>query len=588
MAITITSKYTPLSYEQKIAPLMAYKQEYEKMLDEYTKIQDTAGQLEYIAQAFPNDPLVQEFQRYRENLDIAADKMSKGLYHGYKKDLAQLQSMYNTVATPMSYGFQQMMTDASRVQQLKDKDPDIFTEEEEHTILDYAKNPSLSTQIYNGKNIREQVTQAVSPIAQRLVEDPSIQAELMLNNQYWGLITRYGNSPETIATYINQITEQILNGDTEGIPKSLVTPIQQALAANNITSESSDYIKEKGLNYATQGLYSTIGKEMFNTLSNASYARPASDGGRKAEDLEGHNITTIYSSQGDAEERELLNDLIHSDGHVFSFNKEDYNWAETIYSLRYGQSLESQYNDDMQKYFGNNESLKIPIDHIMQTGGRGYDQETNTNYTYKDPIALKLRMKIIPTLLNNGYSTEQIQNMTASEMEQNIKDIIDQKESDLLGLQHYYLTMQPKDSKEILQSLATSGESIELVPITGTKKDNNGNITLVTGTSEPVTFRGDDADVNNVQITLNRATGEPCIVVNGKLYKMPMDKLLNSGTLAIFKNNAQQLLELEEKLKNTDDPRVQQLIMIKIADFDKKQYELLQQAYTSFNTIEKR
>lgn len=572
MAITITSKYTPLSYEQKIAPLMAYKQEYEKMLEEYTKIQDTAGQLEYIAQAFPNDPLVQEFQRYRDNLDIAADKMSKGLYHGYKKDLAQLQGMYNTIATPMSYGFQQMMADASRVQQLKDKDPDIFTEEEEHTISDYAKNPALSTQIYNGKNIREQVTQAVSPIAQRLIEDSSIQAELILNDQYWGLITEYGNSPETIATYINLITKQILEGNTKGIPKSLVTPIQQALAANNITSESSDYIKEKGLNYATQGLYSTIGKEMFNTLSNASYARPASAGGRKAEDLEGHHITTIYSPQGDAKERKLLNGLVDEKGTVFDitnpihsqvFDSNEGKLTITIDQIKNNKAVKSVYSG-------------------MYSSSIEYEYPELAN-DYVDKVKI-----IVKTLENNGYSTEQIQNMTASEMEQNIKAIIDQKESDLLGLQHYYLTMQPKDSKEILQSLATSGKSIELIPITGTKKDDNGNITLATGTPESVTFRGEDADVNNVQITLNRATGEPCIVVNGKLYKMPMDKLLNSGTLAVFKENAKKLLELEKLLKETDDPRSQQAIMLQIANIDKAQYELLQQAYTSFNTIEKR
>jgi hypothetical protein len=56
---------------------------------------------------------------------------------------------------------------------------------------------------------------------------------------------------------------------------------------------------------------------MFNTLSNVSYARPASSGGRKEKDLEMHNITTIYSQQGDAEEREFLNSLVDERGTIF-------------------------------------------------------------------------------------------------------------------------------------------------------------------------------------------------------------------------------------------------------------------------------
>jgi hypothetical protein len=49
MAITITSKYTPLSFEDKIKPMMLYKAEYDSMMDKYDKLEDEASKLAYIA-----------------------------------------------------------------------------------------------------------------------------------------------------------------------------------------------------------------------------------------------------------------------------------------------------------------------------------------------------------------------------------------------------------------------------------------------------------------------------------------------------------------------------------------------------------
>lgn len=101
MAITITSKYTPLSYEQKIAPLVAYKEEYDSMMDKYDQLENEASKLAYIAQQYPESEAANAYNQYISDLDAMATEMSQGLSPGYRRKYSDIYKQYHRKITPM-------------------------------------------------------------------------------------------------------------------------------------------------------------------------------------------------------------------------------------------------------------------------------------------------------------------------------------------------------------------------------------------------------------------------------------------------------------------------------------------------------
>lgn len=123
MAITITSKYTPLSYEQKIAPLVAYKEEYDSMMDKYDQLENEASKLEYIAQQYPDSDAAIAYNKYIADLDAMATEMSQGLSPGYRRNYSNIYKQYHRKITPMQQAHETILKNIENERALQAADP---------------------------------------------------------------------------------------------------------------------------------------------------------------------------------------------------------------------------------------------------------------------------------------------------------------------------------------------------------------------------------------------------------------------------------------------------------------------------------
>lgn len=108
MAITVTSKYKPFTYEELVKPLEGYWKEYEKyedqLLAEKVKLADLAPSLSYFTDEDAN--LQTQYQAYKTTLEKASDELSKGLTKQAKYTIREkLLPMYRSHIVPLQEAF---------------------------------------------------------------------------------------------------------------------------------------------------------------------------------------------------------------------------------------------------------------------------------------------------------------------------------------------------------------------------------------------------------------------------------------------------------------------------------------------------
>lgn len=238
-----TPVFTPFSFEQYIAPLNAYKQEYDAIEKQYNEVEAAASALEALAADDPHSQAYRTYRNYADKLRAEADALAyNGLTPGSRERLRNIRSKYTTDIIPIVRGMEKWEKEKARYDNLKDGE--IMSNNPYTSGVDYYIGANPSSRVLNLERVRKNAELTGKAWSERLYGDLS---PLALNGVYDGA-----------AFMMSQ-----LQGFVAGGPEGQNSTIELRNAAQSLSSGKSNPYSE-GITLLANQLES-LGYDQFDT-----------------------------------------------------------------------------------------------------------------------------------------------------------------------------------------------------------------------------------------------------------------------------------------------------------------------------------
>lgn len=250
-----TPIFTPFSFEQYIAPLNAYKQEYDSVEKRYDEMENAASILEKLAADAPNSQAYRTYRDYIDQLRTEADALAyNGLTPGSRQRLKHLKTNYTNQLLPIMAGLQQWEKDKERQDKLKHGEILSANPYIDLNVDDYVgKNPNL--RLLDLNEITADVEELASATASRIMNGYSSDT-----NKATRVATGYGDA-------LQWITGMIKHGpdgqDSQQELKDLYTVLEAMIGNGEYTFALDDDYSE-----GITGVFEVLQKYGFDDLSN--------------------------------------------------------------------------------------------------------------------------------------------------------------------------------------------------------------------------------------------------------------------------------------------------------------------------------
>ena len=150
-----TPVFTPFSFEQYIAPLNAYKQEYDSIEKQYNEVEAAASALEALAADAPTSQAYRTYKNYIDGLRAEADALAyNGLTPGSRQRLRNIRTGYTSNIVPIVRGMEKWEKDKERYYNLKDHEI-MSIDPFEHNAIDKYIGNNPSSRILNLETVRK-------------------------------------------------------------------------------------------------------------------------------------------------------------------------------------------------------------------------------------------------------------------------------------------------------------------------------------------------------------------------------------------------------------------------------------------------
>lgn len=256
MYLTVNSRFTPMSYEEAIKPLLNYKQAYDATEAMYDSLLTNVGTLkDSISSLSEDSPTRQAYEKYTEELTNAASELSKGLNEDTRKTLLDLKRKYATDIIPMEQSRQNLIDTIKYRQNLKAKDNSIEFLTDYNNIEDIMGVGTPDNTYISGKDLQTQVAIEAAAIGKQYAEDPEYRA--ILDGSKYQVMLHSGYSIEDI--------EAARDKDLATIPE--LADLYQRYQ-NSISGYSN---REALSNYINSGMMSGLDTPKYDIINNPTY-----------------------------------------------------------------------------------------------------------------------------------------------------------------------------------------------------------------------------------------------------------------------------------------------------------------------------
>ena len=260
-SLILDTKFKPFSYQELVAPVLAATQAHQTLEDAYSEMEQKAGMWEKIA---ITDPYVYDlYDRYTTDLDNSINRlMQYGLNTTSRRDLTNMRSRYSKDIVPIELAYKRREALAEEQRKALAQNPTMLYQRMARDISlgEFIKNPSLDYgSQYSGALLTQQVANAASNLAREAQESEAgrVRLKQLLPYQYERLRKAKFNSDE--------VKKAILNSkDANSILTDLV---EQVIDTSGIRGWNNDTELQRAYEYARQGLYSAIGQDQYQMLT---------------------------------------------------------------------------------------------------------------------------------------------------------------------------------------------------------------------------------------------------------------------------------------------------------------------------------
>ena len=489
IVLTNAARFSPYSFEDMLKPLAMATQEYNAIEEGIAELGSKADLMRMYANEQPDSKVANMYNKYANDLDKqAADLAKYGLNPASRRSLLSLKRRYSTEITPIETAVTRRRQLAEEQRKALLQNPTLMFERNFNTLsnatsLDrFIENPEYD---YGARYSGAQITSDVSKMATNISKE--------LRNYYVGnnvddytktFIKQYGLSSSDIKKFIDNPNSKDANKVLSAIYNSALATVPESIR-NNYAEEVRDY--------ASKGLWDAVGTNQVSTFDD--YGAKLKEQGRR-------------SSAGKAKEESI--DLQTM---ALSFPKD-----RQIIDNLYNKEGAIKFSDILFKdgKFSRPKSQKSIFGRDIETPGQSTYDQINT------------------LLQDRGFTQEQIDNMSQSDVEQTLHSIKEMDTNDVFVKNAIQLHLNADATKNIIETLRTKSivpEEIEGFTLDKDAKDSSGKV--IKGKGQYKTKALDSLDDLEYEDgwqafqLYDKQNNQPILLMNGKYYKIPLSLYSN-------------------------------------------------------------
>ena len=489
LVLTNNAQFKPYSFEDMLKPLAMATQEYNAIEEGIAELGSKADLVRMYANEQPDSKVANMYNTYANDLDKQAEDLAKyGLNPASRNSLLGLKRRYSTEITPIETAVTRRRQLAEEQRKALLQNPTLMFERNFNTLsnatsLDrFIENPEYD---YGARYSGAQITSDVSKMATNISKE--------LRNYYVGnnvddytktFIKQYGLSSSDIKKFIDNPNSKDANKVLSAIYNSALATVPESIR-NNYAEEVRDY--------ASKGLWDAVGTNQVSTFED--YAAKLKDQGRRssAGKVKEESIDLQTMALSFPKDKQIIDNLYDKEGAI--------KFSNILFKNGKFSRPKSQ-----ESIFGRD---------IESPGQSNYDQ--------------------INTLLQDrGFTQEQIDNMSQSDVEQTLHSIKKMDTNDVFVKNAIQLHLNADATKNIIETLRTKSivpEEIEGFTLDKDAKDSSGKV--IKGRGQYKTKALDSLDDLEYEDgwqafqLYDKQNNQPILLMNGKYYKIPLSLYSN-------------------------------------------------------------
>ena len=237
--LTPNTKFKPFSYQEMLAPVLAYKEAYDTLETEMSNLDILAGSIE--SKLNPNDSADREalkkYKSFQKDMESAMNDFYKSGYStDVKRRLNTLKTQYAKELDPINQAYERRLEDAKFIRQNKISNPNLIVEGIGESTSAYMNGNTPNPTVVNLNTVSEAAKNASTGLSKQFIDQIGLQGV----EGYIGEYLMYGVQKGITSDMVSEFTKYVdaIKQDQTGTlrtpqGKALYNMFEQIRTANN-------------------------------------------------------------------------------------------------------------------------------------------------------------------------------------------------------------------------------------------------------------------------------------------------------------------------------------------------------------------
>lgn len=263
MNLVINSKFRPFTYDELIKPFLQYKEEYDRIEQDYSDLVSQAEAWKDIANRENSPEAYEMYQRYSNDLSRYVDDFSKGMNPTNRRGLLNMKRRYAQDITPIAVAGAAMKESKKYRQEVLAKDSSAIFKTNPTSVDDFLHGKVPDETYVSGDKIMTRTAAKAEAVGKAMFSDP--QFKLVLGKQQYQIMQANGATPEQLFKALSQ--------DPDAIPylSSIFNDEWNAVGADSYGAKEQAEIR----NAINTGMYAALAKPTYQFVQNGEYINAA-------------------------------------------------------------------------------------------------------------------------------------------------------------------------------------------------------------------------------------------------------------------------------------------------------------------------
>ena len=273
------TNFRPFSYQEMLAPVLAYTQAHQAVEEAYGELESQANAIGSLINS-TNDPTA--YSRYKaieDSIRAQADTLARsGLNPSSRKQLLDIRGNYNKNIVPINRAIARRDELAKEQRAARLQNPtimyqrDLTTLSPESSLDRFLENPDYDYgESYSGALLTQQVSTAASNLAKELTNYGNGKRLDAFTKTF---MQRHGYTREQVLDAINNPKR----AESQPVLNAIV---EQAIQSSNMLNWADADTINRAYNYARQGLWSAIGQSQVSPYEDKGAVIAAQEASQK-------------------------------------------------------------------------------------------------------------------------------------------------------------------------------------------------------------------------------------------------------------------------------------------------------------------